>query len=234
MEEKHSLLNNIRSKYILQKILIYAFRDMKSVFKLLAYNKSLLNKLEIKIKDYFKYETKTIINKHFYELIFYPIFFGNFFFIPLILYNIRFFKNGKYFFVFWLTKNYQYKLDFIDFVDNYITTIFLVIELIYYLFFIIYYKSMKIILTNKIKFIIKIIHFFICLAYYVIHCIKYSYTRDLTKNLFPNYGNIDLEWFYKFDEIFTYLWPVVLLIIFISSICYLKYYFIKDERSIIL
>ena len=234
MNERNSLLNKIRSKYILKDILIYAFGNMKSVLKFVAYDKSLFNKLDINIKDYFDYKTKKIVEKRFYELIFYPIFFGNFFFIPLIIYNIRLFKNGKFFFVFWLIKNYQYKLDFIYFIDNYITGIFLVIELIYYLFCIIYYKSMKIILTNKIKFIIKIIHFFIYLAYYVIHCIKYSYTRALIKNLLPNYGNVDLEWFYNFDEIFTYLWPVILLIIFISSLCYFINSYVEDKKSIFL
>ena len=43
MNEKHSLLNNIRSKYILQNILTYAFGNFNSVLKFLAYDKVLLN-----------------------------------------------------------------------------------------------------------------------------------------------------------------------------------------------
>ena len=120
MNEKHSLLNNIGSKYILKDILIYAFRNMKSVLKFVAYNKALLEKLDINIKDYYDYKTIKIVEKKFCE-IFYLIVLGNFFFIPLIIYNIRFFKKGKYFFVFSDAKDYKYKRDFIDLVDNYIT-----------------------------------------------------------------------------------------------------------------
>jgi hypothetical protein len=214
MNEKHSLLNNIRSKYILQNILTYAFGNFNSVLKFLAYDKVLLNRLDIIIKDYYNYKTKTLLKKKFSATMFYLIFFENFFFIPLIIYNIRFFIKGKFFFVFWLTKNYQYKIDFIDFVDKYITNIFLFIELIYYLFFIIYYRCTNMALTDKTKFIIKIINFVICLAYYVIHCIKYSYTYDLTKNLLPNYGNKDLEWFYTFDIYLASLWPFYFIVYF--------------------
>ena len=233
MNEKHSLLNNIRSKYILKDILIYAFRNMKSVLKFVAYDKVLLNKLDINIKDYYDYKTIKIVEKKFCE-IFYLIVLGNFFFIPLIIYNIRFFKKGKYFFVFSDAKDYKYKRDFIDLVDNYITTIFLVIELIYYIFLIIYYKNMKIILTKKIKFIIKIIHFFIYFVYYVIHFIKYSFTKELRKNLSPNYWNKDLEWFYTLDRKLALLWPFYLSYILIYSLVYLSSCFAEDIKSIIL
>ena len=92
------------------------------------------------------------------------------------------------------------------------------------------------ILTNKIKFIIKLIRFVIYLAYYVIHCIKFSYTHALTKNLLPDYFNNDLNWFYEVDVMLTYLWPFVLVIIFIYSICYLKDSFVEveDKKLIIL
>ena len=233
MNETHSLLNNIRSKYILKDILIYAFRNMKSVLKFVAYNKVLLNKLDINIKDYYDYKTIKIVEKKFCE-IFYLIVLGNFFFIPLIIYNIKFFEKGKYFFVFSDAKDYKYKRDFIDLVDKYITTIFLVIELIYYIFLIIYYKSMKIILTKKIKFRIKIIHFFIYLVYYVIHYIKYSFTKELRKNLSPNYWNKDLEWFFTLDRKLALLWPFYLSFIFIYSLFYLSSCFVEGIKSIIL
>lgn len=238
MNEKHSLLNNIRSKYILQNILTYAFGNFNSVLKFLAYDKVLLNRLHINnIKDYYDYKTKTLVKKKFSVSMFHLILFENFFNIPLIIYNIRFLKNGKFFFVFWLMKNYQFKLDFIYFVDKYITNIFLFIELIYYLFFIIYYKRTKMIITDKTKFIIKIINSVLCLAYYVIHCIKYSYTHALTKNLLPNYGNKDLEWFYTFDKALVCLLPFVLFFIFLSSLSALTYIIRgsdEDEKWIIL
>ena len=63
MNEKHSLLNNIRSKYILKDILILAFGNMNSVLKFVAYNKVLLNRLDINLKDYYNFEIETVIKK---------------------------------------------------------------------------------------------------------------------------------------------------------------------------
>ena len=63
MKEKHSLLNNIRSKHILKNILALAFRNMKSVLKFVAYDKVLLEKLDANIKNYFEYKTKIKSNK---------------------------------------------------------------------------------------------------------------------------------------------------------------------------
>ena len=51
MEEKKSLLNKIRSKYILKKILTIAYGDMNSVLKLTKYNKVLMDKIDINIKN---------------------------------------------------------------------------------------------------------------------------------------------------------------------------------------
>ena len=46
----NSLLDQIKSKYILQYIFSLAFQDMKSVHKLIKYNKNLSNRLNIDIK----------------------------------------------------------------------------------------------------------------------------------------------------------------------------------------
>ena len=51
MENKVSLLNKIKSKYILQYILSLAFENFRSVFNLVKYNKSLINKLDINLKN---------------------------------------------------------------------------------------------------------------------------------------------------------------------------------------
>ena len=58
MKEKHSLLNKIKSNFILKDIMILAFSNIKSVLKVVAYDKILLNKLDINIKDYYDYKTK--------------------------------------------------------------------------------------------------------------------------------------------------------------------------------
>ena len=62
--EKSSLLAKIKSKYILQEVLCITYGDMKSVLKLVKYNKSLLNKLEINIEKNYKYEIKTRIHNY--------------------------------------------------------------------------------------------------------------------------------------------------------------------------
>ena len=57
MEKKSSpcLLSKIKSQYTLQNILLYAYPDYKSILKLIKYNKNLMNKLGINIKDFYKY-----------------------------------------------------------------------------------------------------------------------------------------------------------------------------------
>ena len=71
MEKKSSsLLAQIKSKYILQQILSLAFGKMKPVIKLVKYNKSLLNKLDINIKDNYKYEIETKTKKKKYLSLF--------------------------------------------------------------------------------------------------------------------------------------------------------------------
>ena len=63
MNEKHSLLNKIKSNYILKDILSLAFRNMKSVLKFVAYDKVLLQKLDINIKEQFDYKIRSTIKK---------------------------------------------------------------------------------------------------------------------------------------------------------------------------
>ena len=63
MNEKHSLLDKIKSNYILKDILSLAFRNMKSVLKFIAYDKVLLQKLDINIKEHFDYKTRNKVKK---------------------------------------------------------------------------------------------------------------------------------------------------------------------------
>jgi len=63
MNEKHSLLNEIRSIYILKNILTLAFKNMKSVLKFVAYDKTLIKRLDINIKDYYDYSIKASIER---------------------------------------------------------------------------------------------------------------------------------------------------------------------------
>ena len=65
-KESSSLLSKIKSKYILQDILSLAYDKIKSALKLIKYNKSLLNRLDINIKiiqNLQNYKNEPEINK---------------------------------------------------------------------------------------------------------------------------------------------------------------------------
>ena len=63
MEKKPSLLDQQKSKYMLQKIILLAYRDIKSVLKLIKYNKNLINRLDINIKYYYNYKFRMELYK---------------------------------------------------------------------------------------------------------------------------------------------------------------------------
>ena len=63
MEKKPSLLDQLKSKYMLQKIILLAYRDIKSVLKLIKYNKNLINRLDINIKYYYNYKFRMELYK---------------------------------------------------------------------------------------------------------------------------------------------------------------------------
>ena len=94
MNERHSLLNKIKSKDILKKILNLTFPNIKSVFKFVAYDKVLLKKLNINIKDYYDYETKEIIKKGAPILMAQTTFNLIFLFIPFLIYYILLYAKG--------------------------------------------------------------------------------------------------------------------------------------------
>ena len=48
-----SLINKIKSQYILRNIFSYAYPELKSFLKLIKYNKNLLNEFNINIKNYY-------------------------------------------------------------------------------------------------------------------------------------------------------------------------------------
>ena len=133
-----SLLAKIKSKYILQQVLSLAFGEMKPVIKLFKYNKSLLNKLDIDIKDNYKYEIETKIEKK-GNCIFICLFQFEFFFSILFLaYIIKFYVSGKF-----NDKNLKdgynlKKKKFVDFMDNYILFAyfgFLITSIIFIIFY---------------------------------------------------------------------------------------------------
>ena len=96
-KESLSLLAQIKSKYILQEILCLAFEEMKPVLKLIKHNKSLLNKLNINIKENYKYKIETKIEKYFSIMLMFCPFSGQIIsFILFLAYIIKFHVSGKF------------------------------------------------------------------------------------------------------------------------------------------
>ena len=125
MNEKHSLLDKIKSKYILKDVLSLAFKNMKSVLKFIAYNKVLLQKLDINIKEHFDYKTRNKMEKENAALFIFTIYDLCFNFIPLMIYDIMFYAKGTF-----NDKNLEKEYDkkkknYVDIMDNYILLIYL-------------------------------------------------------------------------------------------------------------
>ena len=123
METNNSLLNKIRSKYILKKILTFAYRDMNSVFKLTKYNKSLMNKLDINMKkfqDYYQYELRT--DKKNFCSNFYYLIRDIIIFIFLMVFIIIYNKKGE----FSLKSGYEEKENFVVIMNDYILNIYFI------------------------------------------------------------------------------------------------------------
>ena len=86
--------------------------------------------------------------------------------------------------------------------DNYIANIFLGLQMIFSLLFIIYYKSNKIALKVKRQFIIGMTHFYIGLSYFIACIKKYSFTIQIIKiELMEESNNFNMKilWFNHFD-----------------------------------
>ena len=156
MSKEPSLLNQIKSKYILQKIFSFAFKDTKSVFKFIKYDKKLIKNLEINIKDSFEYKTSKNIYKdkniscfHVF-IVMYEI---NAFILYLI-YIILFYTKGKF-----NEKNLKEKYDkknknCVDIMDNYILISYFVFIIISFLCCFIMYIFKYIIMKRIVKIII--------------------------------------------------------------------------------
>ena len=217
MEKKNSLLLQIKSKYILQDILANAFGDIKSLLKLIKYNKNLQKIFNINIKDLYDYKLKTVKKKKYYDinggsdwyrynedcLFFTLLYYIAFIFLPFLIYIIMFYKHGT-FNDNNLREGYdKKKKNFVDFMDNYI--------LLPYFFFMMISCSLNIILPRCRKIdsngLIKAIYFSLVLlvdfTHYIYYIIKFRYTRKLMKKellkKLDKSKTSKLTWFYSFD-----------------------------------
>ena len=219
-----SLLAKIKSKYILQEVLCSAYGKMKQVLKLIKYNKSLLNKLDINIKENYKYEFETKIEKKiskYWTIIFvikYIIFF-----IFFLAYIIKFYVSGK-FNAEILKEGYNLKKKrFVDFMDNYILLIYFGFIIASLIFMIIFFLCISFAFKKYVKLIIIAFIIFVDLSHYIAYIIKLAFTIKLIKKeLFPGectYSrcsyfeeekeekNAKIIWFYSFD---------IVIIVFLS------------------
>jgi len=180
MDENSYLLNRIKSKFILQKILSLAFSDIKYVLELTKYNKSLNNKLGINIKDYFQYNSKIKITNNYLSYssficqFIYEILMILFFLIHIILFYVKgTFNNNN------LKKEYNVRMKrIVDFMNNYILLLYLGFIIISFLLRIIY-LSKKMLLKGIIKRAYYLLMFIINLAYIIVLFIKCIYTNKL-------------------------------------------------------
>jgi len=180
MDENYYLINRIKSKFILQKILSLAFSDIKSVLELTKYNKNFRNKLGINIKDYYQYNSTIKITKNFLSYGFficqfiYEIFLILFFLIHIIIFYVKgTFNNNN------LKKEYNVRMKrIVDFMNNYILLLYLGFIIISFLLRIIY-LSKKMLLKGIIKRAYYLLMFIINLAYIIVLFIKCIYTNKL-------------------------------------------------------
>ena len=220
MSKEPCLLNQIKSKYILQKILIVAFKDTKSLFKFIKFDKKLINKLEINIKDHFEYKINTIIIKEFSLLIFYNMIYDFFLFILYLIYLILFYAKGKF-----NEKNLKEKYDiekknFVDIMDNYFLFSYLIFIILSFILSIMINHWKKIIMKSYLKIAYSIFIFIIDLSQYLLFIIKFCYTKNILRK-----ESKDI-WFYKFDVALI----VILSIWYFTLVLLLCLYYFEGPR----
>ena len=210
MSKQPSLLSRVNSKDVLKKILSLAYSDMKSVFKLVAYNKNLLKKLDINIKDYYQYNIIKIVNK---LLLFFVIFYSILeisIFICFVLYTIYILKEGRFNDKI-LKEGYNVQIkNFVDFMDNYCLVAYLVFIILKFLLLIFIFITNCIIgdLDVKIKIFVSL-----CLIeflHYIMLIIKFCLAKNIINKelLETDESDPKLLW-YTLDNIMIELLPVL-------------------------
>ena len=200
MNERHSLLNKIKSRNIIKKILNYAFPNIKSVFKFDAYDKVLLKKLDINIKDYYYCEVKENIKK---EQIFIIQASINLIilFIPLLIYYILLYTKGVL-----KSKNLKIgfnkkKKNFIVIFDNILILLFIIYLIMSFRLSILIDKGIiKKVFSRKDKIIIEIFNFFIFLFYLIMSFIKLDFIDDVIDCKSSSRNN----WYFVFNSVLIF------------------------------
>ena len=250
MEENPSLLNEIKSKYILQNILSLAYIDIKSVFQLIKYNKSLSNKLDLDFKQIFnntdyKYEKQITLNccqKYDNNIAFFLSLMARIaVFIPFLIYIILYYVKGK---LNERTLKEDYntkKKDFVDVMDKYILPVYLAYIILLIGLFVLYLCLKNLILRGLHKIIIFSIIILIDLTHYVAFIIQFVFTKkiinrgkmkEINEEIEKEYETTgkqtikDIFWFYKLDIIIIVLYSICLCILIFS---FLFLFLVKED-----
>ena len=197
MEKKPSLLDQLKSKYMLQKIILLAYRDIKSVLKLIKYNKNLINRLDINIKYYYNFKFRMELYKQNGEY-FLCLMIAHIIavFIPYLIYIICFFAIGTFNDKNLLKEYNKKKKSYIDFMNNYILLGYLLIFIISYLLNILFNISKKIPLKGLHKAKNLSIFCLIDLSNFILHYFKFRYTAEILNEDIKDKTSV---WFFSFD-----------------------------------
>ena len=210
MSKQPSLLSRVNSKDVLKKILSLAYSDMKSVFKLVAYNKNLLKKLDINIKDYYQYNIIKIVNPLLLLFVIVYSLLEISIFICFVLYTIYILKEGRFNDKI-LKEGYNVQIkNFVDFMDNYFLVAYLVFIILKFLLLIFIFITNCIIgdLDVKIKIFVSL-----CLIeflHYIMLIIKFCLAKNIINKelLETDESDPKLLW-YTLDNIMIELLPIL-------------------------
>ena len=207
MKKMPSLLNQIKSKYILQNIFTFAYGDIKSVLRLIKYNKNLIKRLNININDFYNYKLITgNIKKSDDGIIFAGLIFIIEFFILYIaymIYIIMYYKHGT-FNDNNLREGYdKNKKNFVDIMNKYILLSYFLYKIATNILTIVLFCCESIKLIGLIKVMLLLFFWLVDLSHYIFYIIKFRYVRklmkkELLKKLDKGKTSI-LTWFYSFD-----------------------------------
>ena len=207
MKKMPSLLNQIKSKYILQNIFTFAYGDIKSVLRLIKYNKNLIKRLNININDFYEYKLITgNIKKSDDGIIFAGLIFIIEFFILYIaymIYIIMYYKHGT-FNDNNLREGYdKNKKNFVDIMNKYILLSYFLYKIATNVLTIVLFCCESIKLLGLIKVLLLLFFWLVDLSHYIFYIIKFRYVRklmkkELLKKLDKGKTSI-LTWFYSFD-----------------------------------
>ena len=236
MNQDSSLLSRIKSKYILQKILSFAFGNIKPVFKLFKYNKVLLSKIDINvenIKDNYKHTIQKKVDK--YKGLLLVLKFTNnsiliILFIYYLIYIILFYTRGKFKGGILREKYNKNRKKYIDIMDKYFLPIYFGFIIITFILYLLLFLFDKFAFKGFTKFKYLLFNFVFDFIHYILYIIKFAFTKSLIREeiskelTYENHYLMHDErlWFYTMDiHIISFLSFYIIFTLFvILAICF--------------